>query len=146
MDADVRAVGRMLGGRKLLGREVTSASDLVEVIEEGLPYASLDAIAKKVGLTTLHETSEALGVPERTLQRRADKGKLDPHESERIVRLARLAQRAEEVLEDMGKGYRWLRTPNQALGGKKPIELIHTDIGTDMVEEVLTRIEYGMYS
>ncbi|HVE85502.1 MAG TPA: antitoxin Xre/MbcA/ParS toxin-binding domain-containing protein [Myxococcales bacterium] len=142
---DLRMVGQMLGGRKVLGREIKSTVDLVEVMTRGLPYASLDAISKRVGLTTLHEKSEALGVPERTLQRRADKGKLDPYESERTVRLARIAQRAEEVLEDMGKAYQWLREPNQALGGKRPLELIHTDVGTQMVEEVLGRIEYTVY-
>lgn len=143
---DVRAVGQMLGGRKVLGREIKSSADLVEVMTEGLPYASLDVICKRVGLTTLHEKSEALGVPERTLQRRADKGKLDPRESERTVRLARIAQRAEEVLQDMGNAYGWLREPNQALGGKRPLDLLQTDVGTQMVEEVLGRIEHSMYS
>jgi len=143
---DVHAIARLLGGKKILKTELDSTADLVTAIDEGLPYASLESVAKKVGLTTLEEKSQVLGIPERTLQRRADKGKLDRVESEVTVRLARIAQRTEEVLEDMGKAYRWLREPNEALGGKKPLELIRTDLGTRMVEDVLTRIEYGVYS
>lgn len=142
---DARAVGRLLGGRRVLGTEVASAADLVEVITEGLPYASLEAVAKRVGLTSLGETARVLGVPERTLQRRAELGRLEPRESELTVRLARLAQRAEEVLEDMGKAYRWLREPNGALGGKCPLELLRTDVGTRLVEDVLERIEHTVY-
>ncbi|MCI0570126.1 MAG: DUF2384 domain-containing protein [Myxococcaceae bacterium] len=143
--ANVRAIARLLGGRKVLGAELASTADLVNAIREGLPYASLENVAKRVGLTTLGEKSAVLGVPERTLQRRADSGRLDPFESELTVRLARVTQRAEEVLEDPEKAYRWLREPNASLGGKRPLELIRTDLGTRMVEDTLGRIEFTVY-
>lgn len=142
---DVRAIASWLGGKKILRTEVGSTADLVSAIDKGLPYASLESVAKKVGLTTLEEKSKVLGIPERTLQRRAETGKLDRFESELTVRLARIAKRAEDVLEDMGKAYRWLREPNEALGGKRPFDLIRTDLGTRMIEEVLSRIEYTVY-
>ncbi len=144
--SDVHAIARLLGGKKVLGWEPRSTADLVGAIEKGLPYASLEAVAKRVGLTTLEEKSEVLGVPVRTLQRRADRGHLEAHESELTLRLARLAQRAEAVLEDLDRAYRFLREPNEALGGKRPLELIQTDIGTRMVEDVLNRIEYTVYA
>jgi putative toxin-antitoxin system antitoxin component (TIGR02293 family) len=143
--SDVRAVSRLLGGRKVLGRELGTNAELVEAISTGLPYAALDAVAEHVGLDSLGERSRVLGIPERTLQRRADKGRMEPLESELTVRLARLAQLAEEVLEDMDKAYLWLREPNGALGGKRPLELVRTDIGTRMVEDVLMRIEHTVY-
>jgi len=143
--SDVLGIARLLGGKKVLGREPRSTSDLVEAIQQGLPYESLETIAARVGLTTLEEKSQVLGIPIRTLQRRADEGHLKPLESELTIRLARLAQRAEEVLEDIDRAYRFLREPNETLGGKRPIDLIRTDIGTRMVEDVLNRIEYTVY-
>ena len=144
--SDIYKIARMLGGKKVLGWEPKSAADLVGAIEQGLPFASLERVAKRVGLTTLEEKSEVLGVPVRTLQRRADRGTLEPHESELTIRLARLAQRAEDVLEDMNRAYRFLREPNEELGGKRPMDLIQTDIGTRMVEDVLSRIEHTVYA
>ncbi|MDC0711614.1 DUF2384 domain-containing protein [Stigmatella sp. ncwal1] len=141
----VRSITQLLGGKKVLKPEPTTTAELMAAIDAGLPYASLEFVAEKVGLETLEAQSEVLGIPTRTLQRRAEKGKLGPSESELTVRLARVAQRAEDVLEDMGKAYQWLREPNAALGGKKPLELIRTDLGTRMVEDVLTRIEYSVY-
>jgi putative toxin-antitoxin system antitoxin component (TIGR02293 family) len=142
---DVHAIANLLGGKKILRTQVDSTVDLIAAIDKGLPYASLESVAKRVGLTTLEEKSQVLGIPERTLQRRADAGKLDRSESELTVRLARIAQHAEEVLEDMDKAYRWLREPNEALGGKRPFDLIRTDLGTQLVDDVLTRIEYTVY-
>jgi putative toxin-antitoxin system antitoxin component (TIGR02293 family) len=142
---DVNAIARLLGGRKVLGREPRSDADLVDAIRKGLPYESLETVSRRVGLTTLEEKSEVLGVPVRTLQRRADEGHLKPLESELTIRLARLAQRAEEVLEDTERAYRFLREPNEALGGKRPLDLVQTDIGTRMVEDVLNRIEFTVY-
>lgn len=143
--ADVQAVAHLLGGRRVLGQAVGTTAELVNAITKGLPYASLDAVAGRIGLLTLGQRSAVLGVPERTLQRRADRGRLDAYESELTVRLARLTQLAESVLEVPEKAYRWLKEPNAALAGKRPLELIRTDVGTRMVEDVLLRIEHTVY-
>jgi putative toxin-antitoxin system antitoxin component (TIGR02293 family) len=143
---DVPAIAHLLGGKRVLKKEPTTPADLVTLIGQGLPYASLEFVATRVGLDTQEKRSEVLGIPERTLVRRAtSKSPLDSFESELTVRLARLVQRAEAVLEDPDKAYQWLREPNAALGGKRPLDLILTDIGTSMVEDVLTRIEYTVY-
>lgn len=40
----------------------------------------------------------------------------------------------------------WLSAPNDALSGESPLSLLDTDAGVRLVEEVLTRIEFGVYS
>jgi putative toxin-antitoxin system antitoxin component (TIGR02293 family) len=47
------------------------------------------------------ELAAALGIPERTLARRKREGLLSSEESAKLVRLARVVQRAEEVFEDL---------------------------------------------
>jgi putative toxin-antitoxin system antitoxin component (TIGR02293 family) len=95
---------------------------------------------------THEDLSETLGIPRRTLARRKEQAKLDPKESEAVVRLARVAVRAEDVLGDIEAALRWLRAPNRALGGRTPLSLLDTDLGAELVGDVLGRIEHGVAS
>jgi putative toxin-antitoxin system antitoxin component (TIGR02293 family) len=53
---------------------------------------------------------------------------------------------AVEMLGDEEKAVEWLRTPNRALGGDRPLDQIDTDLGARAVEDILGRIAYGVYS
>jgi putative toxin-antitoxin system antitoxin component (TIGR02293 family) len=80
------------------------------------------------------------------LARRKDKRTLNPVESDRLYRLARVALMAIEVLGSHEKAKQWLERPNRALGGETPLSLLDTDIGARQVEAVLGRIEHGVFS
>jgi len=137
---------KLLGGRSVLGTTLKSEDDLVELVRGGLPYASLEELTDGLKMT-LDEAADSLRLPRRSLSRRKEKGeRLNPQESERALRLARLAVRAEEVLGDREKAYRWMRKPNRALGGKAPLSMLDVDVGAEQVEHVLGRIQYGVYS
>ena len=82
----------------------------------------------------------------RTIARRKKEKKLRPDESDRLVRVARIGAIAEGVLGSEQKAAAWLRESNRALGGIAPLEILDTDIGIKQVEEILGRIEYGVYS
>ena len=92
------------------------------------------------------EISAALDLPLRTFSRRKRECRLSADESDRLFRLARIAARAAEVLGDEDKASRWLHRPNRALAGERPVALLDTDLGARQVEDVLGRIEYGVYS
>jgi putative toxin-antitoxin system antitoxin component (TIGR02293 family) len=62
------------------------------------------------------------------------------------LRYARIAARAEEVFEDEKTAQNWLKCSNQALGGESPLNLLDTEAGVEQVDDILTRIEYGVYS
>lgn len=72
--------------------------------------------------------------------------RLNPEESDRIVMKERLAVYAEEVFGDKDKAHAWLRTHNRALDNQIPFDLFHSEVGTRIVETLLGRIEYGVYS
>jgi putative toxin-antitoxin system antitoxin component (TIGR02293 family) len=59
---------------------------------------------------------------------------------------ASIEARAFELLEGREKALRWLAMPNKALGGKKPLDLLDTELGAKQVEQILGRIESGVYS
>ncbi len=84
--------------------------------------------------------------PRRTLDRRkAAGGKLSLAESDRALRLERIAGHADRVFGDPEKAHRWLRKPCRALGGAVPIELLTSETGAHVVEQELHAIDYGMY-
>lgn len=110
-----------------------------------MPYEALEAVVDRLHLSR-EELSEALQLPLRTLARRKKNQRLKPDESDRLARLARVAAQAIDVLGDEERATSWLRSPNRALGGSTPLHLLDTDLGARQVEEVLGRIEHGVFS
>jgi putative toxin-antitoxin system antitoxin component (TIGR02293 family) len=70
----------------------------------------------------------------------------DSLETDRANRLARLVELSERVFGDTEKSSRWLRKPRTNLSGQTALELIATDAGAAIVEEMLHRIDHGMYA
>ena len=126
-------------------REVRNTEDLKRWIREGLPFTSLEAVMERFGLKR-EEVSWALDLPLRTLARRKQERRLSPGESDRLFRVVRIAVQAAEILGGREEASRWLHAPNRALGGQTPLELLDTDLGSRQVEDVLGRIEHGVYS
>jgi putative toxin-antitoxin system antitoxin component (TIGR02293 family) len=135
----------VLGGRKVFKRRIVSLDQLRETVKAGLPYASLEALIGKFGLAR-EEAAAALHLPQRTIARRKKEQKLQPDESDRLMRLARVSAQAAATLGSDEKAVQWLRRSNRALGNRAPLDLIDNDIGTRQVEEVLGRIEHGNLS
>ena len=134
----------VLGGSKVFRSSVhPSSAQLRARIRVGLPYSSLESMRQRLQLT-LPETAILLHTPIRTLARRKRERKLQAAESDRLVRLARVAAHAVMVFGDEEKATAWLRRSNRALNGELPLRLLDTEIGTAQVEDVLGRIEYGI--
>jgi putative toxin-antitoxin system antitoxin component (TIGR02293 family) len=87
-----------------------------------------------------------LGIPPRTVARRKEARQLNPQESDRLYRLARAAAQAVAVLGSLDKARLWLKTPNRALGCELPLDLLDTEIGARQVDDVLLRLNYGIFS
>jgi len=141
----MESIVNALGGRKILKRRVASLDELRETVKDGLPYASFEALADKLGLGR-EEAAKALHLPRRTIARRKKQRKLHADESDRVLRLARVSAQAAETFGSEAKAAQWLRRPNRALGNVPPLELLDTDIGIRQVEDVLGRIDHGLIS
>ena len=113
-------VYEVLGGRKALGVPPPELSELRLLLQEGLPFPALESVRDALGLSRT-EVLSSLGITARTLARRKRDRRLDPAESDRLFRLARLTALALEVLEDPDVVRRWLHKPNRALGGEVPV-------------------------
>jgi len=135
----------LLGGEAVLHARPRLNLDWIPLVRRGLPSASVDTIVRLTRITQ-GELARALGIPERTLARRKREGVLSPDESAKLVRFARVVERAESVFEGKEAALNWLRSPNAALGGEAPITLLDTDIGADSVLDALGRIEHGVFA
>lgn len=105
----------------------------------------LDELRGKLDLP-MEKLVPMLGISKATLHRRMLAGRLDPAESDRVVRYTRLLDKAVTVLESLEDARRWLSAPQFGLGGAIPLEYAETEVGAREVEDLLGRIEYGVYS
>jgi putative toxin-antitoxin system antitoxin component (TIGR02293 family) len=139
----LRLALQRLGGKRLLGVEVRSEADFVKVVERGVPVGALAELTRQEALSP--EDVDRLIIPRRTLAHRKAKAEpLNRVESERVVRVASLTALAEETFANRGKAQTWLRRPTSALGGKRPIDLLDSEPGARVVEQLLCRIGHGI--
>lgn len=134
----------LLGGPKDLQMARLNPFDWITAIRRGFPTLVLDSFASNLGATN-SELGEFLGLSARALAGLKRKKYLSPCESERLLRAAKFAARAEDVFGDFANGITWLKTPNISLGGVAPASLIDTEIGSVWVADILGRIEHGIF-
>ena len=97
--------------------------------------------------TSTAELVAILGIPERTLARRRTAGRLAPEESERLLRISSVFEKAVELFDDdVASAVQWLTTPKKALDGEMPLRYARTEPGAREVENLIGRLEYGVFS
>jgi putative toxin-antitoxin system antitoxin component (TIGR02293 family) len=105
----------------------------------------LDRVDKLRELGFSDDELYTLVAPRRTLARRRENGELlSPVESDRVQRLERIWAHGVRVFANPEKFARWLRSEIIALDGARPIDLLASETGAQIVDEELGRIDYGM--
>ena len=87
---------------------------------------------------------DRLVLPRKTLSHRRILGSLTPDQSDRLSRVLRIIDDADETFGNPAKAHTWLRRPNQLLDGEAPLDRLDTDFGTRQVEAILGRIAHGL--
>lgn len=119
---------------------------LVRQVEQGFPFRALQQFQKSSGLP-MERIAALVRIPPRTLARRKAAGRLHPDESERLLRLSRVFDKAVALFEgDAPAARRWLATPKKALGGEIPLDFARTEVGAREVETLIGRLEHGVFS
>jgi putative toxin-antitoxin system antitoxin component (TIGR02293 family) len=134
-------IAAVLGGVATLGIDVRTELELADAVRAGFPFQILDGIGRVFSPGEIDEL-----VPKSTRSRRRTGGRFTPEESDRMERAARAYASTLSVLKNATKAHEWLRRPNRAMGGRKPIELLRSDAGLRTVETILQRIEHGVFS
>ena len=114
-------------------------------IQAGLSFRAVQNLQKALDIP-LETVASVLGMSRATLHRRKLQGKIDEDESEKLVRYQRLLKKAEDVFGDGKSAREWLTHKQAGLGKVVPLDFARTEIGAREVENLLGRLEYGVYS
>ena len=130
-----------------MGLDLRGAGDAVNAVKRGLPIACVDDLRKSLGVSQ-QIFGRVTNMSERTIVRRKAEpsGRLKADESERVLRIGLLFDRTVAALGGTEQARAWLKAPNWALGGKTPLDFADTEPGAREVENVLGRIEHGVFS
>ena len=130
----------------MLGIKASDTAQLVKIIERGFSFDALERIRRETGLP-MERLAISIGISPRTLTRRKRENKLTPSESDRLVSISRLLAQAIELFEgDKEKAFRWFVQSNRALGKLSPLEMAATETGAREVENLIGRLEHGVFS
>ncbi|MBA3608456.1 MAG: DUF2384 domain-containing protein [Chthoniobacterales bacterium] len=122
-----------------------SPAKVIRVVQEGLDFAELESLREQLDLP-LDRLAGQLGLARATLHRRKASGRLTSGESDKVLRFARLLGQAVQLFGSLEDARRWLKAPQRGLGGAVPLDYAQTETGAREVENLLGRIDYGVYS
>ena len=126
-----------------LGATATSEFDLASLAENRL---STNVVTVMMGLGLTTKEVHLLVIPQRTLKhRKSRRESLSRDESDRAIRAARVLASAQVTFGSPGKALLWMREPKQRFDGRPPIEMLSTEAGGRLVEEMLVQIDEGMF-
>lgn len=132
-----------LADSPVLARE--DSADTIRRIRGGLPVGEFAALADWLVISE-EDLAPLLGISRATLHRRKKLGRLEPPESERLVRFARLLALATAVFSSETAAREWLKAPAPAFAGESPLSFADTEIGAREVEALLGRLEHGVFT
>ena len=144
----LRDIADLLGGPKVVGKYPVSTLAAHEMLERGLPNTAIKHLLD--GMTTLAQTSieSAIGMSVRTRQRREKHPTelLSQDQAGRTWKFAEVLARATSIFGSRTAAEQWLAQPATGLDQHCPIDLLTTPAGVELVEVLLGRIEYGVYT
>jgi putative toxin-antitoxin system antitoxin component (TIGR02293 family) len=128
----------------LLGLSTYEAAKLHDKVEEGLSFEALERLRRALDLP-VSRFAELVRIPPRTLARRKEAGRLQPEESDRLLRLSRIVGLALMLFEGgLDEARAWLLTSHPALDNEVPLEFAGTEVGAREVENLIGRLEHGI--
>ena len=120
-------------------------TQMIRSIEDGLPISNFKKLQDSLDLPD-KDLAKYIRIPKSTLALRKKRGKFSFEESERLLRLQRLFEKALDVFKNADLAKKWLKEDAYGLGDIPPLEYAATEIGAREVEDLLGRIEHGVFS
>lgn len=124
---------------------IKNENDFIGIIRTGIPKQAMTHLMQIADIS-LTEMAAIIHTSDRTLRRYTPQQKLSQDQSERMVEMARLYGRGEEVLGSMDKFREWMDTSLLPFGNKKPKAFLDTSLGIAMIMNELGRIEHGIFA
>lgn len=118
-----------------------------DIVTNGLPVVLVHEMMAEYKLLKREDVLHAIGLSERTIRRGENNDRLlDSNASDRLLHLAAVTEHAIDVFGSKDAAERWLVAPALALDQRKPIDLLQSSGGAELVKSLLTRINFGVYA
>jgi len=147
--SQLRQVARLLGGDRIVRRQLNNPLDVHEVLVRGLPGTALLHLMDNLAVVHRASLEKAIGMSLRTMQRHKKRGATKPlsqEQSGRTWKFAEILTKATGVLGSQQEAERWLERPAIGLDQRRPIDLLASPAGAKLVEDYLERLEFGVYA
>ncbi|MGE8187367.1 type II RES/Xre toxin-antitoxin system antitoxin [Pseudomonas sp. NPDC086278] len=121
---------------------------IYRAVKNGFPLQSvLDMIDNSEVFKQRGVLSRIMGTSDRMLARRlkTPDEALTAEQSTRALNYAEVLEKATQLLGSRELAEQWMVKPARGLEGETPIDLISNSVGHELVTDLLTRIEYGIY-
>lgn len=136
----------LLGGPEKVQLELKSGFDLIALSNIGITNASLYSLIDYTGMTKKDFTENVLNLSVKTIERKKSDDRLDKRTSSHVLEIAKVLVHTYQVFGTVEKVKTWLNSPILALNNMKPVDLFYIPTGLAMVDQLLGRIEEGVYS
>ena len=136
---------KLLGGRHFMTHKPKTSLEFYGAVRKGVPKQSVDFLAQVMNIP-MTKMAILLNLSYKTLTRKNKMDLLDTPVSSHAYEIADTIAKGLGVFEDENRLNRWLNKENRALHGAKPYDLLDTSTGIKLVNQILGRIEEGVYS
>jgi putative toxin-antitoxin system antitoxin component (TIGR02293 family) len=148
-EARIYALSRLyLGGKKFSQQTLSSRSDVHSAIGNGASYGALLFLFSQMKSLLESDVAKVLGVSTRTLRRQSEfPDKPMPADlASKAWLFAETLAKATEVFGGKEQAEAWMSKTATGLDRQRPIDLLQTVQGAELVTDFLTRLQYGVYS
>jgi len=138
----------ILGGARLIKRRPSSRAEVHAMLVDGMPYAVLFHLTSGIQALAEQDVFNVVGISERTLRRQKDSPRktMPADLASRTWLFAETLAKAAEVFGGREEAERWMAGEAMGLDGARPIALMRTVQGAELVNEFLVRLEHGVYT
>jgi putative toxin-antitoxin system antitoxin component (TIGR02293 family) len=147
--SELQRVADLLGGTPILRHPLRNPLDAHDMLLDGLPGTALRHLIDNLSILRKPASLEkAVGMSLRTFQRRRDAPlkPLSQEQSARTWKFAEILAKATAVLGSQEEAELWLERPAIGLDQRRPLDLLATPAGVELVEDLLERLEHGVYT
>jgi len=135
----------VLGGSEVLGQSIHNDIDLINITRKGLPKSVVLTLSTILSIS-MEKMSSLIHVSHRTLQRKGDNDLLNVYSTEQILEIAEVISRGIAVLGSIEAFVKWVHSDLRSLDDQSPLNFLDTSFGTQLVKDILGRLEQGVYS
>jgi len=143
---------KLLGGRSVLHRLIHNEAEAHSRILQGIPTRAMLRLVDDLHVLPTPSVLLVVGISSRNFQRRKEAAEKNPaasltiDEGSRLWKFTELLAQATQTLGSQEAAEKWLNEPQIGLDSKRPVDLLTTTPGAELVEDLLTRMEYGVYT